>query len=233
MKKHTMKVVLVAAIFLSVLFVVVGIENKETRMVLFGDGLPDNAVASAVYKLIYDLGVGSLISIIFYMLLVQLPEAAKRRRIRRSLEREFVTFKQDCILTILSVIGGDTSLIDELTDQTYFLRYFKEPTSIPDQDRWHFFLNNLDQERLDYILKAVELFRQEVLSATSAVDINDDQAFDFFKRLIAEIHRVQDSTLDYDSLKQISVFLWSILSGFYRIKGYDEEDSITRMIRSI
>jgi hypothetical protein len=58
---------------------------------------PDNN-----YKLLVNaLSIGFVISAAFYFIVVYLPESQKRRRIHRSMERQYQFFKKSCIGTFL------------------------------------------------------------------------------------------------------------------------------------
>ena len=50
---------------------------------------PVIADAKAWNKIFYDLAVGALVSLLFYFLLVRVPEFQKRRRIKKSLRTQF------------------------------------------------------------------------------------------------------------------------------------------------
>ena len=95
------------------------------------------AIPHAWYKTIYDFAVGSLISLIFYLLVVRLPEYERRRRLKRSLERHYRDFREECIEIILMAADGTYSaeLPETLIEQGKFREYFKEKVT-PDQDRW-------------------------------------------------------------------------------------------------
>jgi len=55
---------------------------------------PVIANAKAWYK-IYDLAVGSVTSLLFYLLVVRLPDYQRRQRLKRSLERRYKDFRED------------------------------------------------------------------------------------------------------------------------------------------
>jgi hypothetical protein len=61
------------------------------------------AHAKAWYKVIYDLGIGALVSLAFYFLVVRLPEYQRRQRLKRSLELHYRAFRLNCIEIMLSV----------------------------------------------------------------------------------------------------------------------------------
>jgi hypothetical protein len=67
---------------------------------------PTLANSHAWEKIAHDLGIGGIISLFFYWLVVRLPENAKRRRIRNSFVEHFREFKEDTIATTLMVTDG-------------------------------------------------------------------------------------------------------------------------------
>jgi hypothetical protein len=64
-------------------------------------------------------------------------------------------------------------------------------------------------------------------------DISDVETSEFFKRLSAAIYFHKNATAEYDPVKQLSGFLWSVLSGWDNIKGYRERDVVQDMINGI
>ena len=73
----------------------------------------------AWFKIGYDLGIGGLTSLMFYVLLVRLPDAQKRGRVKRSLSGHYLAFRKDLISTILGATEGsyDYDLVKRLLDQ--------------------------------------------------------------------------------------------------------------------
>lgn len=216
-------------------FVVLANEDPGGRAAIFGESFSETTWhVKAIYKALYDVGIGGLVSLLFYVLLVRVPENAKRRRIRRSLERQYRVFKEDCLYIMLGTVDRtiDPDKVDELIDQAAFRNYFKERL-FPSQDRWHVFLDKLDEAGLLRILSAVDIFRDEISFALSAIDIPSEDAFDFFKRFSGAIHSVRSTELGYDSIKPLARFLWSLFAGFDFINGYRKEDLVAKMIKSI
>jgi hypothetical protein len=190
--------------------------------------------ADAWKKLIYDLGVAGLTSLVFYVLLVRLPEFERRNRIKRSFRDQYRRFKQDCISTIVGVVEGtyDTRMIDELLDQKKFREYFNQEVS-DRHTKWHVFLKQLREHHLSDLLIAMEIFRGEVLFVLNNTDVANDETLGFLKRLSGAIFSFQQqTTLEYDSTKRLGTFLWEVLAGWSG-EGYQEEDVVEKMIRSI
>jgi hypothetical protein len=108
-------------------------------------------------KVLYDVAVGSLISLIFYVLVVRLPDYQRLKRIKRSFATQYNSFKKDCIRDILSVSDGTftSDLIDRLMEQSQFSEYFKQNVS-SSQDRWDAFQNNLNEYYLRELMVNME-----------------------------------------------------------------------------
>src|SRR6185312_6082130 len=97
-----------------------------------------------VRGVIYDLSIGFLISYVFFLLVVALPERLTRRRTARLLKHQFRTFKLACIEIYLGAIGDvyDSDLPEKLLDAAVFRDYFSEQYS-SNQNRWHAVHNGL------------------------------------------------------------------------------------------
>jgi hypothetical protein len=67
---------------------------------------PTFAHAKAGYKVVYDLGIGALVSSAFYYLVVRLPDYQRRQRLKRSLELHYRVFRISCIEIMLIVADG-------------------------------------------------------------------------------------------------------------------------------
>jgi len=172
--------------------------------------------------------------LIFYGLVVRLPEYHRRQRIKRSLAGGYQRFKEDCISVMLGVADGSyqADLTDSLVDQEKFRAYFKMKLSEA-QERWHAFLNNLDERSLRELMTLLEIFRDEIVFVLNTTDIPSAEPFEFLKRLSAAIRSMRDTTLGYDETKPIERFLWEVFAGWDLITGYRKEDIIKEMIESI
>ena len=185
-------------------------------------------------KIAYDLGVGSIVSLFFYWLVVRLPENAKRRRIRKSFAEHFREFKEDSIATMLMVADGtfEWGFHRELVDQEKFRDYFKQQVT-PTEDRWDSFHNQMTDYSLDELLTHLEILRAEILFVMSAIEIDDEKVLEFLKRLSATIVRMRKTTNDYDSMKSFGNFMWEIFAGWSMVDGYRKRDFFDDMIQAI
>jgi hypothetical protein len=192
------------------------------------------AHAKAWYKVLYDLGIGALVSLMFYYLVVRLPEYQRRQRLKRSLELHYRTFRLHCIEIMLSVADREFGKVEPeaLLDPEAFREYFKKKVK-PDTERWHDFLNNLDDFNLDQLQSLMEQLRDELIFVLNNTDIPNARPFEFLKRLSAAIHSMRSVTIGYDEIKPFSRFSWDIFAGWDWLKGYRKGDIIQEMIDEI
>jgi hypothetical protein len=190
--------------------------------------------AHAWLETFYGLGVGSFISLIFYGLVVRLPEHQKRQRINKSFARYYQEFKEDCIVTMLTVADGtfEWGLHETLVDQEKFREYFHDKVS-SSQDRWDAFHNKLDDYNLQELITNMEILRGEIAFVLMSIDTPDEKPFEFLKRLSSIIVQMKNTKLDYDSTKRLGNFLWDVFAGFSLVSGYRQHDIIAEMIKAI
>lgn len=148
-------------------------------------------------KIAYDLGIGSIVTLFFYWLVVRIPENVKRRRIRNSFARHFREFKEDAISTMLMVTDGTYTygFHQELFDQTKFRDYFQQQVG-QGQDRWDSLHNKMSDYALNELLTQLEVLRGEIMFTMGAIDIDDKRVLEFMKRLSATIVKMRQTTLD-------------------------------------
>jgi hypothetical protein len=195
---------------------------------------PAFAHAKTWYKILYDLGIGALVSLAFYLLVVRLPEYQRRQRLKRSLKLHYRAFRLDCIGIMLAVAdGGYTGGQSEaLLDPKEFKKYFKQEVA-PGTERWHQFLNNLSEFYLRQLQNLMEQLRDELMFVLNNTDIPKDEPFEFLKRLSAAMYSMKPVTLDDDEVKSLARFLWDVFAGWSFVDGYRKEDIIEKMIDAI
>jgi len=220
---------------LSVAAILLGHENPFARTAVCTHvPCPTFAQSHAWEKVAYDLGVGSIVSLFFYWLVVRLPENAKRRRIRKSFAEHFREFKEDSIATMLMVTDGTFKWGDhrDLVDQEKFRSYFKQQVT-PSEDRWDSLHNKMTDYYLDELLTHLEILRDEILFVMSAIEIDDEKVLEFLKRLSATIVIMRKTTNDYDSMKSCGNFMWEVFAGWSMVDGYQKRDFFDDMIQAI
>ena len=186
---------------------------------------------------IFKISIGFLVSMFFYLLVVWYPAKRKKIIIKHNLEETYRFFKSDTIYILMNACnngggGYDSLLIDKLTDQNEFRKYFNEKIT-EDQNRWHAVFNGLDEYFIKKLLVELEILLHEVSFVLSNVYINDENVFYFFKRLSQSVYKLKYSTLDDDDLKNLTSFLWQIFAGWSLIDGYRDEEIVKVMIDKI
>jgi hypothetical protein len=184
-------------------------------------------------KLFYDLALGSFVSLVFYLLIVRLPEHFRRLRIKRSFRGRYLAFKQECIEIFLlladrSYAGGFPESLCALTP---FRNYFSEHGG-DSQTRWDRVANNLDNHHTQLLLNALEAFREEVHYVLSNIDFDSDDELEFLKRLSRAIASAKVITPGYDT-NSLFRFLWSLFAGWDLASGLRETDIVEDMINRI
>ena len=183
-------------------------------------------------NMINSLSVGFVVSSIFYFLVVYMPEYKRRSIVRESLYNQYKQFKMSCINTFLIISDSqEYSDKEELLNLSEFRRYFKEDNKKGD-NRWSAVANSLQEN--EYYLKEViyylRILNEEIRYTRNTIHLNDPEVFDFLNRLSQLIVRMESTERDYNDIKSLCRFLWSIFTGWNWIEGYRESDLIKDMI---
>lgn len=185
-------------------------------------------------SIIFNLSIGFLVSVFFYILVVWFPNRQRKNLIKRNFEEQYKMFKRDTIGIFLSILelGNDFDLPSKLSDVKEFRDYFKKPFC-DSQNRWHGVLNGLDEYYLKNLLVTLEIFRNEVAYVLNNVEINVPEAFAFFKRLSQAVYSLKSSSFKDDEIKEFSHFVWQLFGGFSFAEGCKDHDIVKIMIKKI
>ncbi len=186
-------------------------------------------------QIAFDLSVGLLVSVFFYALVVAVPARRKRSRIRRHLLRQYDYFKRACLAQLLWASGRtDGTLIDSLLRQDSFRSYFTVRIT-SDQDRWHVVLNALQSEpyRLALLVEQLGIFSAELEFSLAAIEVADPELLEFARRLYQVLQRGSKWTAEYDDVKEVSGFFWSIFTGWDAAEGYLGRDPVSEFIDNL
>jgi hypothetical protein len=184
-------------------------------------------------QLAFDLAVGVLVSVLFYVLVVWLPQRSRRRRLRRSFERHFQAFKEACIYQFLfaAKIPADPRDVERLCDVGEFKRYFKQKSS-PHTARWDDVFNGLEDHQRKTLLLEMGLVADEARATLASIDVEDDDLFYLLKGLTHHIARLREAPID-DHDKALAQFLWQVFAAWSWVTGYRESDVITDRLRRL
>ncbi len=184
--------------------------------------------------IVFDLSVGFLVSVIFYLLVVWFPDRRRKNLIKKNMKEQYRSFKEDTIAILLSACqhSHESGLPEKLAEQGEFRKYFKEAVS-GSQERWHVVLNGLNGRLLKDLLVELEILMNEVSYVLNNVNVEDPNVFSFFKRLSQAVYKLKNTTMECDDVKQLSQFLWQLFAGWSFIDGYREDDIVGVMIEKI
>lgn len=185
-------------------------------------------------SIVFNLSIGYLVSIFFWLLVVHFPEQSRRLILRDNLSRRYQDFKESTIEILLcaSIDTHDSQLPKELCDHQKFRDYFDENS----KERWYAALNGLqkNKDHIGDLLLELELFAGEVSYVLNNVSIQDPKVHSFFKQLSENIYRLKSSSVySYDQVKYLGGFLWGILTRWNNIEGQREDDAIQSMIDAL
>lgn len=204
-------------IFLTLIFLAIGITTVDS----IGYG-----------SMINSLSVGFVVSSIFYFLVVYMPEYKRRKMLHESLKSQYLQFKISCINTFLIISNSqEYSDKEELLNLTEFRRYFKKENK-NGENRWGAVANSLQDS--EYYLREVmyylQMLNEEIRYTRNSINLNDPEVFEFLNRLSQLIARMESTEREYDDIKSLCGFLWSIFTGWDWAKGYSESDIIKDII---
>lgn len=185
-------------------------------------------------QIVFDLSVGVLAGVFIYYLVVRLPDYQRRRRLRANLSASYSSFREDCVAIYLGcfLLSYPAGLPRKLSNQVAFRTYFKEPHA-PGQNRWDAVANGLNDYRLRALLVELEILAHEIHFTLSATDVRDQDAFRFLKRLTHIIQRGKNWSTDYEDVKSMMRFLWSLHTGWRWQDGYPDSDPVADVIAAI
>jgi len=187
-------------------------------------------------SIIFNLSIGFLVSVIFYLLVVWFPSKQRKNLMKRNFEEQYLSFKYDmiCIFLGASEKVYDSMLPSKLSNQSEFKKFFTQPDkNDPRNIKWYDVLNGFNEYHLKDLLTQLEIFMNEVAYVLNNVEINDPDVFSFFKRLSQTVYRFKNSNFEYEEVKQLSRFLWEIFAGWSFIDGYRKDDIVKVMIEKI
>ena len=175
-----------------------------------------------------------MVSWLFYYLVVRLPDYQRRQRLKRGLELHYRAFRLNCIEIMLAVAdrGYTGGQPEALLNPAEFRKYFKQKVT-PSKERWHEFMNNLNEFYLVRLQTLMEQLRDELMFVLNNTDIPKDEPLEYLKRLSAAMYSMKSVTIGYDEIKPLAGFLWEVFAGWDWIEGYGKEDIVKKMIDEI
>lgn len=181
-----------------------------------------------------NLSIGYLVSLMFWYLIVYLPEKNVRRILRSNLAAQYQNFKVSAIQQLLWASVGihDSNLPTELSRLEEFNKFFNGEN----KQRWYDVLNHLQEhpEKLSDLLFELQQLSEEVGYVLTKVNFDNADLHAFLRRLSGHAYRLRGlSVYSYDQVNYVAQSFWEILTGWSFIDGYRKEDIIQKMIEKI
>ena len=184
--------------------------------------------------IVFNLSVGYLSSVFFWVLVVYLPERSRRRLLRETLARRYTEFKREIVQIFLWASGEcpDAQIIEKLPiDHVLFKEYFGSGNK-----RWYAVLNGIQgsELRMHELSLAMKIFANEVTYLLNNLSIDDPFIYGVLKQFNENIIRKTESGDDLcDRVKSTGSFLWRVLARWSLVEGQTEDDIIEKIIERI
>jgi hypothetical protein len=188
-----------------------------------------------------NLLTGGIISFLFYFLVVVIPESRKKSIIKSNLRRLYRDIKRDILWQVIfaSIKGGRVDLttsveeVDKLMNVENFKAAFAHGSEA--DEGFYAFENQMSGETPEFreIVLNLQMLSKQIEFALHNYVMDDQKAFDFFKRPELLLMKLPSSGAGYDESKPLCRFIWEMFTGFNWIEGYRGYDPIEKTIESI
>lgn len=190
-------------------------------------------------QIAFDFGLAILVSLLIYVLISWWPEKRKKIALQRYLKSQYEELLDDLIPEYLYACGNHSDLgtAEQLKSQQEFRAYFKEKLS-DSQDRWHAVASCLQSDTDMYIrvILTLKRFQSELDVCVTLSAVNIEQGGFAQLRHMSQVLRqtiIQSNEQDYDGIKQLCRFLWSLHTGWSFADGYVGENHFEETIRAV
>jgi hypothetical protein len=207
----------------------------------FSLGLSSTKWWPDVFAIATNLLTGGLVSFLFYYLVVSLPESRKKAIIKANLKKIYKSIKLDILLAIVHAsIKGDrrdlipnSEFIESLTSPDAFKKSF-DGGRLGDEG-FYAFENQMSDETPEFrqIVQSLTMLSKQIEFVLHNYTIEDQEVFDFFKRLELMLMRSQANGAGYDESKPLCRFIWEVCAGWDSWEGYVGHDRIGKMIAGL
>jgi hypothetical protein len=188
-----------------------------------------------------NLLAGGLVSFLFYFLVVQLPQQRKKVVIKTNLQKLYRGIKGDILVAVVlaSIQGGrndlsaDTETLDKLMTPEGFKEAFSNGREA--DEGFYAFENQMSDETWEFrqIVLNLQMLSKQIDYLLHNYVIEDQGAFDFFKRLELLLMRIQSNGPGYEESKRLCTFIWEIYAGWDWLEGDTGYDQVQRMIEAL
>ena len=190
--------------------------------------------------LFYDIGIGVLMSTVFYWLLVKVPERSKRSRLRRHLQVSYRSFRREVTTQLFFAAHDNRSVayddVLKYSSMPEFRNYFKGASDKVAGNRWHDVANGMTDSIRQDLAVALTLLRDDISYVLNVMDLADDESFELLFGLQRSASLVLLDPTEGDQDNNLLGLLWQLMAGWNWIDGYPKDandDRVQRLIDSI
>jgi len=194
-----------------------------------------------VFAMTTSLLAGGLVSFLMYYLVVYLPEARRKSILKANLQKIYKNIKIDILWAVVqsSIKGGRRDLsptsefVESLTSPAAFKEAFEDGRE--SDEGFYAFENQMSDETPEFrqIVQRLMMLSKQIEFVLHNYSIEDQEVFDFFKRLELLLMSLQANGAGYDESKPLCRFIWEIYAGWNRIEGDIGYDPIQDMISDL
>jgi hypothetical protein len=194
-----------------------------------------------VFAVSSNLLTGGVVSFMLYFLLVFLPERRKKNIIKTNLKASYLNIKRDILWQVVfaSKKGGrnDLSTDSETIDNLMSMQKFKDTFSEGREgnEGYYAFCNQMGSETPEFreILLKFRMLARQIEYILDNYGFEDQQVFDYLKRLEMFLMRMEVQKPGYDESKLLCNFIYELFSGWDMIDGYRDYDQIQKLIDDV
>lgn len=180
-----------------------------------------------------NLSTGFAISVLFYFLIVRIPQSAQRKRLRLGLIRIYAIVRISIMREILSASKLHDGDAEQLANDAKACRKFFDTPTDHANEGWNAMVNGLNDWHVQRIQLELQVLRDEIHYVLSKVDIEDTSLTDYLKNLSVVILEMHQLSADYDDQKTLGNFLWNLFTFFNWEKSYLSEDPVLKMFEKV
>jgi hypothetical protein len=143
-------------------------------------------------EVVHTISVGFVLSSIFYLVVVYLPESHRKKIISTAFVCQYNQFRLNCISTFLILSNSQEYKNHEnLLIRGEFRRYFKNNNK-NGKNRWDEVANGIQSNEfyLRELIYELRMFNEEIKYIQNTIYLGDSEVFDFLNRLSQSIHRI-------------------------------------------
>lgn len=204
----------------------------------FATNVPASKWWPDTFAVATNLFAGGLVSFLFYFLVVYLPEDRKKAIIKANLLRMYRNIKEDILWAVIyaSIKGGrkdfepNGEMIKKLMSPAGFKDAFEHGREA--DEGFYAFENEMSSNTFEFrkIILNLHMLSKQIEFLLHNYSMQNQEAFDFFKRVELVLMQLQESGPGYDESKPLCRFIWEMYTGWNWVEGDTGEDRIQKMI---